>query len=43
LRRQQGKLEEARELLEGLYDWFTGGFDTANLRDAKALLGTLGR
>jgi predicted ATPase len=43
LRRQQGKLEEARELLEGLYDWFTEGFDTANLRDAKALLGTLGR
>jgi predicted ATPase len=43
LRRQQGKLEEARELLEGLYAWFTEGFDTANLRDAKALLGTLGR
>jgi predicted ATPase len=34
----QGKWDEARELLEPVYDWFTEGFDTADLIDAKALL-----
>jgi predicted ATPase len=35
---QQGKRVEARELLAPIYGWFTEGFDTANLQDAKALL-----
>lgn len=35
---KQGKSEEARELLANVYNWFTEGFDTADLRDAKALL-----
>ena len=35
---QQGKTAEARELLAPVYDWFTEGFDTADLKDAKALL-----
>ena len=34
----QGKKEEARELLAPVYNWFTEGFDTADLKDAKALL-----
>ena len=34
----QGKTKEARELLAPVYDWFTEGFDTADLKDAKALL-----
>ncbi|MCP4257774.1 MAG: AAA family ATPase [Planctomycetes bacterium] len=34
----QGKKEEARHLLSGIYGWFTEGFDTADLKDAKALL-----
>jgi adenylate cyclase len=38
LRRQQGKQAEARELLSGIYNWFTEGFDTKDLKDAKALL-----
>jgi predicted ATPase len=37
----QGKCQEARELLEPVYGWFTEGFDTADLRDAKALLDKL--
>ena len=37
----QGKREEARELLAPVYDWFTEGFDTADLQDAKALLAEL--
>jgi predicted ATPase len=37
----QGKRDEARELLEPVYDWFTEGFDTADLKDAKALLDEL--
>jgi predicted ATPase len=36
--RDQGKREEARELLAPVYDWFTEGFDTLDLKDAKALL-----
>jgi predicted ATPase len=35
---RQGKRAEARELLAPIYDWFTEGFDTADLQDAKALL-----
>ena len=34
----QGKAREARDLLEPIYSWFTEGFDTADLKDAKALL-----
>ena len=36
--RDQGKLQQARELLAPVYDWFTEGFDTRDLKDAKALL-----
>jgi predicted ATPase len=39
--RDQGKREEARELLAPVYGWFTEGFDTRDLKDAKALLGEL--
>jgi predicted ATPase/class 3 adenylate cyclase len=39
---QQGKCSEARELLTPIYGWFTEGFDTADLQDAKALLEALG-
>jgi predicted ATPase len=39
---QQGKQAEARTLLAPIYDWFTEGFDTADLQEAKALLETLG-
>ena len=35
---QQGKVDEARELLAPVYNWFTEGFDTADLKDAKRLL-----
>jgi predicted ATPase len=38
---QQGRKEEARALLQPVYDWFTEGFDTVNLKDAKALLDEL--
>jgi predicted ATPase len=37
----QGKKEEARRLLSEIYDWFTEGFDTADLQDAKVLLDEL--
>jgi len=37
----QGKLQQARELLAPVYRWFTEGFDTAALKDAKALLDKL--
>src|SRR5215471_2159518 len=36
--RDQGKRTEARDLLAPIYGWFTEGFDTLDLRDAKALL-----
>jgi predicted ATPase len=39
--RGQGKRVEARELLAPLYGWFTEGFDTADLQEAKALLDEL--
>ena len=35
---QQGKQDEARALLAPIYGWFTEGFDTADLQEAKALL-----
>ena len=35
---KQGKREEARAMLADIYNWFTEGFDTADLKDAKALL-----
>jgi predicted ATPase len=38
LRRQQGRPQEAAALLAPIYAWFTEGFDTADLREAKALL-----
>jgi predicted ATPase len=36
--RDQGKRTEARELLAPVYGWFTEGFDTLDLKAAKALL-----
>jgi predicted ATPase len=36
--RRQGKVQQARELLAPVYGWFTEGFDTRDLKDAKALL-----
>jgi predicted ATPase/class 3 adenylate cyclase len=39
---QQGKRDEARELLAPVYGWFTEGFETADLQEAKALLAELG-
>jgi predicted ATPase len=38
LRRDQGKRDEARDLLAPVYGWFTEGFDTLDLKEAKALL-----
>jgi predicted ATPase len=39
--RDQGKRNEARELVAPVYGWFTEGFDTLDLRKAKALLDEL--
>ncbi|MDH3599007.1 MAG: AAA family ATPase [Candidatus Tectomicrobia bacterium] len=39
--RRQGKLDEAQQLLDAVYDGFTEGFDTADLQEAKALLDDL--
>jgi predicted ATPase len=39
--RDQGKVSEARELLAPVYGWFTEGFDTRDLKEAKELLGEL--
>ena len=36
--REQGREREARELLAPVYGWFTEGFDTRDLKEAKALL-----
>ena len=41
LRRDQGKSQQAWELLAPVYGWFTEGFDTLDLKEAKALLGEL--
>jgi predicted ATPase len=39
--RSQGKVQQARELLAPVYGWFTEGFDTRDLKEAKALLDEL--
>ena len=39
--RDQGKVQQARELLAPVYGWFTEGFDTLDLKEAKTLLGEL--
>ena len=41
--REQGRRAEARDLLAPVYGWFTEGFDTPDLKEAKALLDGLGR
>ena len=38
----EGRRDEARAMLAEIYNWFTEGFDTADLKDAKALLEELG-
>ena len=38
---KQGKRDEARAMLAAIYGWFTEGFDTKDLQDAKALLDEL--
>ena len=42
LGQQQGQRAEAYDLLAPIYGWFSEGFDTADLQEAKALLGELG-
>jgi len=39
---KQGKVDEARQMLAEIYNWFTEGFDTPDLQEAKALLEELG-
>ena len=39
--RDQGKVQQARELLAPVYGWFTEGFDTRDLKEAKSLLDAL--
>jgi predicted ATPase len=41
LRRDQGRRDEVRDLLAPVYGWFTEGFGTPDLKDAKALLDEL--
>jgi predicted ATPase len=41
LLKQQGETEPARQMLAEIYGWFTEGFDTADLKDAKTLLDEL--
>jgi predicted ATPase len=40
---RQGHRDDARAMLAEIYNWFTEGFDTADLKDAKALLDELGK
>ncbi|NOT54830.1 MAG: AAA family ATPase, partial [Deltaproteobacteria bacterium] len=40
---KQGKAREAHQVLSAIHDWFTEGFDTKDLQEAKALLDTLSR
>ena len=35
---KQGRVDEARQMLAEIYGWFTEGFDTLDLKEAKALL-----
>jgi predicted ATPase len=39
---KQGRRDEARTMIADIYNWFTEGFDTADLKEAKALLEELG-
>ena len=39
--RDQGKVQQARELIAPVYGWFTEGFDTRDLKEAKVLLNAL--
>jgi predicted ATPase len=39
--RDQGKRDEARDLLAPVYGWFTEGFDTLDLKEVEALLDEL--
>ena len=39
--RDQGRRDEARELLAPVYGWFSEGFDTLDLKEARALLDKL--
>jgi len=39
--RDQGKSQQARDLLTPIYGWFTEGFDTLDLRESKTLLDDL--
>ena len=39
--RDQGKQDQAREVLAPVYGWFTEGFDTLDMKEAKALLDEL--
>ncbi len=39
--RDQGKPQQARELLASVYSWFTEGFDTPHVKEAKTMLDTL--
>ena len=41
LLRDTNRRDEARKMLADIYGWFTEGFDTADLKDAKALLDDL--
>jgi predicted ATPase len=41
LLRDTGRRDEARAILNGIYNWFTEGFDTVDLKEAKALLDEL--
>lgn len=41
--RQQGRHDEAHEMLAEIYEWFTEGFDTPDLKDAATLLEQLAR
>ena len=41
LRKRQGRQAEAQQMLTEVYNWFTEGFDTPDLRDARGLLGEL--
>jgi predicted ATPase len=40
---KQGRRDEARAMVADIYNWFTEGFDTVDLKDAKALLDELNR
>jgi predicted ATPase len=42
LLRDTRRRDEARQMLAEIYNWFTEGFDTADLKDAKALLDEVG-